>query len=361
MNHPGTLVATLLLLAPTILAQQPAAITEGLLRPVDSVRITENDSLFLARPFDVAVAPNGDYYVVDGGEAHVLQISPAGRILRVFGRKGRGPGELERPSHAAIGGDSLLAVMDNGQQRVVVYSLATGRFRTSFLLPGWLPTLQFSGGALLAGVLQVDSGTALVRYTTTGQRLGSEGVLPPVIQKHPALYAGFGGVTFTETPDGVFAVFEVSPSVYHWDRGSRTAETIPVPTVRRKGVRPGLFEDLLRDPSKARDLAYDRSVPIRLSAMGAHTLGFLTQDGRLEKTGLVGTYALTVIDLARRRACADIPIPAPQSPRPLVTFVGDTVIVLQQADDARGQPAAFLRRYVVRTGSCDWRAIPSSR
>jgi hypothetical protein len=344
----------------TAQAQGREVATSRMLRPVDSVSIAENDTLLLSRPAQILVGPRGRYFVVDIGEARVLQIAPSGQIVRIFGRRGRGPGELETPSSAAVGGDSILGVMDNGQRRVVLYNLHTGSYRGSFVLLGWLPTLHFSSGALLAGMLQVDSGTAVVRLDLTGERVAADGILPPVIKKHPMLRSGFGAVTFTEVNDEVFAAFEVSQSVFHWQRGARVAEEIPVPVLRRKGVRPGLFEELIRDPSKAPALAFDRSIPTLLSFIGPRILGLVTLDGHFEQAAFVGTFALTVIDLARRRVCPDIAVPAPRDPLPRITLAGDTLVVLQQGEDARGQPMSMIRRFLVRTEGCDWKAIPRS-
>jgi len=152
---------------------QPAN-TRSVLRPIDSVRIAENDSLLLSRPTHMVAGPRGHYFVADADEARVIEIAPSGQVVRVFGRRGRGPGELQTPGSIAESGDSLLAVMDNGQRRVVLYNLRTGTYQGSFVLNGWIPTLSFSGSALLAGVLQVDSGTALVRLSPTGERLEAQ-------------------------------------------------------------------------------------------------------------------------------------------------------------------------------------------
>jgi hypothetical protein len=329
-----------------------------LLQLVDSIRVSENDTLFLARPFHIVGGPAGHYFVVDGTEARVLEIARSGQIVRTFGRRGRGPGELERPYSATVSGDSILAVMDNGQKRVIMYDIRTGKYRGSFPQLGWLPSLQFSDRELLAGVLEVDSGTAVVRLALTGDRVGAEGVLPAVLQRHPMLRSGFGAVTFTQAAEGIFAAFEVSQSVFHWQRGDRVAEEIPVPKVRRKGVREDLFDELVRDPSKAAALAFDRSLPLLLSSIGPGILGLVTVDGQMTPTGIAGTLSLTVIDLRRARACPDIVVPAGEDPRPQVTLAGDTLVVLEQSMDTRGQPALTIRRFLVRPESCTWLAIP---
>lgn len=358
MMSRHALAVLLLGIAFTAQAQGREATTGRMLRPVDSVRVAENDTLLLSRPAQIVVGPRGHYFVVDVGEARVLQIAPSGQIVRVFGRRGRGPGELVTPSSVAVGGDSVLAVMDNGQRRVVLYNLRTDAYRGSFVLLGWLPTLQFSREALLAGMLQVDSGTAVARLALTGEPLATDGVLPPVLKEHPMLRSGFGSVIFAEDNDEVFAAFEVSQSVFHWQRGARVAEEISVPVLSRKGVRPGLFDELMRDPSKAPELAYDRSIPTLLSFIGPRVLGLVTLDGQLEQAGFVGTFSLTVIDLDRRRVCPDIAVPAPRDPLPRIALAGDTLVVLEQGEDARGQPMSMIRRFLVRTEGCDWKAIP---
>lgn len=133
-----------------------------------------------------------------------------------------------------------------------------------------------------------------------------------------------------------------------------------MPVLRRKGVRPGLFDELIRDPSKAPALAFDRSIPTLLSFIGPRILGLVTLDGHFEQAAFVGTFALTVIDLARRRVCPDIAVPAPRDPLPRITLAGDTLVVLQQGEDSRGQPMSMIRRFLVRTEGCDWKAIPRS-
>jgi len=185
-------------------------------------------------------------------------------------------------------------------------------------------------------------------------------VVPALIQKHPMLQSAFGSVTITEARGEVFASFEVSQSIFHWKQGARVAEEIPLPTVRRKGVRPSLFDELLQDPSKASTLAFDRSIPQLLSEIGPRILALVTLDGRFEKTSFLGAYSLTVVDLDRRRVCADLQVPAPQDPLPRITLRGDTLIVLQQSEDTRGQPAATIRRFHIRTEGCEWKALPRS-
>lgn len=127
----------------------------------------------------------------------------------------------------------------------------------------WPPTARTSGNQITATAFDADSQTALVRLAWSGEVLGREGVLPDVGRRQPILLQGaFFGAAFTEVDSLVFAAFELSPVIHQWTAGARTATEIAVPAVRRRGVRPELFEEMLRDPSKAPVLVFDRSVPV---------------------------------------------------------------------------------------------------
>ena len=48
------------------------------------------------KPTEIAVAPNGDFYVADGyGENYITQYSPKGEYIRHFGGKGSGDGQFD--------------------------------------------------------------------------------------------------------------------------------------------------------------------------------------------------------------------------------------------------------------------------
>ncbi len=244
---------------------------------------------------------------------------------------------------------------------MIEFDLRTGTYKGSYSLIGWSPSFRVRGPRMLAGVLEPDSGTALVVLSATGDRVGAEGVIPAIVRTHPMLLGGFGAVTFTETDQDVYAVFEVSQSLYHWKRGARDGEEIPIPAVRRKGVRQSLFEELLRDPSRAPSLAFDRSLPVLLSVMAPHVLVLGTMDGEFDGKTFVGTYSVTVIDLEHRRVCPDLEVPAPRDPLPRIAVQGDTVAVVQQGVDSSGQQVAAIRRFRIRTDGCDWKPLPPAQ
>ena len=80
------------------------------------------------RPTDVAVAPNGDFYVSDGyGNSRVAQFSKDGTFIRSWGTRGDGPGQFNLPHSVALDPDGRVLVADRQNDRVQVFD-ARGNF-----------------------------------------------------------------------------------------------------------------------------------------------------------------------------------------------------------------------------------------
>jgi hypothetical protein len=98
-------------------------------------------SLGLRHPAALAIGPDGNLYVTDLSQ-RVTVISPAGTVLRRWGRPGTGPGEFKfiSPDPAvpadvqgavAVGPDGTVYVSDSGNGRVQVFT-RQGRFVRRF-------------------------------------------------------------------------------------------------------------------------------------------------------------------------------------------------------------------------------------
>ena len=80
----------------------------------------------LLDPFeaDVVVHTSFGWALLDRTEGEVLVLDSLGRVHRRFGRRGAGPGELERPSRIALGEGAQVAVLDATGQRLDVFPVS---------------------------------------------------------------------------------------------------------------------------------------------------------------------------------------------------------------------------------------------
>jgi len=118
-------------------------------------------SLRLKHPDALAIGPDGNLYVTDLSQ-RVTVISPAGKVLRRWGKPGSGPGEFKFISDSsndptdihgkiAIGPDGTVIVSDSGNARVQEFT-PQGRFVRQF---GSFGTRK--GRFLFPGDVAVDS------------------------------------------------------------------------------------------------------------------------------------------------------------------------------------------------------------
>ena len=91
------------------------------------------------QPTEVAVAPNGDFFVADGqsgrgdetGNARVVKFDRTGKLLKTWGRKGMGPGEFDIVHSIALDSRGRVFVADRQNNRVQIFD-ADGRFITQW-------------------------------------------------------------------------------------------------------------------------------------------------------------------------------------------------------------------------------------
>lgn len=103
----------------------------------------------------IAVAPDGEVFVLDRHVPTVRRFGPDGTYLGSIGRDGSGPGEFKRPEAMALLPDGRLLVRDPGNARINVYD------RDGAVLPSW--RLPSGGGFSTSTPLAVD--TASNSYT----------------------------------------------------------------------------------------------------------------------------------------------------------------------------------------------------
>lgn len=138
----------------------------------------------LNQPTDVAFGPDGDVYVADGyGNSRIVRLSPTGRFLGDWGRRGRRPGQFRTPHSIAVDAQGRVFVADRANRRVQVFS-REGRFLAQWPAGGEPWGLFITPGQEL---YLADGNSKEIRvYDLEGRQLaawGRSGTLPVEIEE----------------------------------------------------------------------------------------------------------------------------------------------------------------------------------
>jgi peptidylamidoglycolate lyase len=106
-----------------------------LLLSVGERGIPGTDATHFNRPTDIAVLPDGSFYVADGyRNTRVAKFSADGRFEFQWGKPGNGPGEFNTPHGIVVDRAGVIYVADRENDRVQVFS-SKGRFLRQWQTP----------------------------------------------------------------------------------------------------------------------------------------------------------------------------------------------------------------------------------
>ena len=74
-------------------------------------------------PYDITLAPDGNFYVIEYGGGRLLRISPEGKLLAQYGRTGGGEGEFATPWGLVADSRGRIFVADTKNRRIVALQL----------------------------------------------------------------------------------------------------------------------------------------------------------------------------------------------------------------------------------------------
>lgn len=149
-----------------------------------------NDPLHFNMPTDVAVAPDGSFYVSDGyRNSRIIKFSVQGDYITSWGSYGTGPGQFDVPHSIALDLQGRVYVADRGNARLQIFDGA-GQFITEWkgrsLGRPWAVRISPSGNVFLidggdqaefwpdrARILKLDSnGNILAGFGSYGETPG---------------------------------------------------------------------------------------------------------------------------------------------------------------------------------------------
>jgi peptidylamidoglycolate lyase len=138
------------------------------IRVIGEPRVGRWDATHFNQPTDIAIRPDGSFYVSDGYvNSRVARFDPQGRWVREWGRKGTGDAEFSNPHGVAlVPGTGDVLVADRENSRLQLFD-AAGAFKRQWTGAAGAPTTGrvFSvatdaDGALYVGIRRADFDTA---------------------------------------------------------------------------------------------------------------------------------------------------------------------------------------------------------
>jgi hypothetical protein len=323
------------------------------LLPLDSVRLGESDSAYLGSPNYFVVDGRGNFFVSDGMNSHVLQFARDGKLVRTYGRRGKGPGEMLSPYAVGIVGDSALVASDWAGQRLSAYDVRTGGFRGSVPHQGIGFAMQVVNDTVWISSVNGTLKTSLAVWTPGADSVRYRGPLPIEYGESVQLMDVHPYATLAHLGDRVLVGFTGHPDLFLLRRDGSVADTIAVPVARRRGVP----DDMVKRFSKP--VSREEAAAMLSGLMALHRLPSgeaavmyldLTVDGEL----ITGNGYLSVLGADLAAACVDLPLEFSQDGRPTVAFRGDTLFVLEQRLASNTSAVTQIKWYRVNTAACQW-------
>ncbi len=103
-----------------------------LLQTFGEAGVPGSDEAHFNRPTDVAVRPDGSFYVSDGySNSRIVRFAADGRFLFEWGNEGGGSGEFDVPHSIALDAAGRVYVADRGNARIQIFA-EDGRFLTAW-------------------------------------------------------------------------------------------------------------------------------------------------------------------------------------------------------------------------------------
>jgi peptidylamidoglycolate lyase len=108
-----------------------------LLLKIGEAKLAGNDSTHFNRPTDIAIAPDGSFYVSDGYvNSRVVKFSSSGKYLFEWGKKGNQEGEFDIPHGISLDKKGNVYVADRENNRVQIFD-SSGKFLEQYADPNF--------------------------------------------------------------------------------------------------------------------------------------------------------------------------------------------------------------------------------
>jgi hypothetical protein len=212
------------------------------LQPVRTIVLQTPPSYPIVGLSGIDLAPDGKLVVTDLSDGSAQLFSADGRLLKVLGRKGYGPGEFQIPLSPRFGPDGRIHVLEFRQNRISVFHPDGSLDREVRLRLMRVTGIEPErGGTYLVSAIRTpaDSNT-IFRLDRDGRVI--RGFLPirhhaPAGVRDPAMLDGLRNAVFSLSADGDSAYVALSTADSLWTLDTRNG-TYRVTPVGVDGYRP---------------------------------------------------------------------------------------------------------------------------
>lgn len=307
--------------------------------------LEEGDSTQLARPSAVAQAPNGDIFVSDRLRGLASRYEHDGHLLSTLGRKGAGPGEFESPRAFAFVGDTTVLAFDPGLRRAQLFGYGGTVIGDPVSLPFDFSMAVGSDDGVWIGGSSVEADLAVVRWSPTSDSLVPFFPLPRLFHEYPLLLL-LGGAELAASRDTVVMAFGAGNVLYIMDGRSRELlDSIVVPRSKRRGLPDATLETARQ--GNGFEILNSASALGAVSLLSTGEIAVVHQDLTQAPGNFKSELYLTTLSRSGEPVCVDAPIPQLGEDRPLLEFVGDTLLMLEQELVGADSIRTVVRRLVV--------------
>jgi len=342
------------------------------LLPLDSILLLEADTLYIGNPYTPVVDPfDGSIYIPDLFSGRLLRFGRDGRLMLAYGRPGEGPGEFRGgPRVPMVLDDSTVAAQTTKSRRLNVFDRNTGDTRRVVPFPalaGITPPVVIGPDVWMTD-FEVRRETSLTRWRPTTDEFSSLGGLPEEyvasLGSDNWSYATLFRIASLAFSDGRFLQgWSGLDEMFILNMRGEVVDTADIPVARREGVPTDLREriDIERIPFRERLENSSRLRQLFPRPSGGfvfthHDQVALQMEPMPVLTAKVWVGVLSP-DLSR--ACVDTLVPRDFEIRPMETFRGDTLFVLDRRIDDSEKLQTWILMYLVSDEECDWLSTQS--
>ncbi len=344
------------------------------LTPVDSILLPEGDTLYIGNPYALVVDPlDGSFYISDIFSSRVLRFRRDGSLMLVYGRPGEGPGEFRGgPRAPMLIDDSTVAAQTTGSRRVNVFDRNSGETRRVVAFPalaGITPPVVIGQDVWMTD-FEIRRETSLTRWRPATDEFTSMGGLPreyvASVGSDNWSYANLFRIGSLAYADGRFLQgWSGLDEMFVLNLRGEVLDTVDIPVARRKGVPADLRERIDIEHIPFREQLEESSRLRQLFPRPGGGFLFTHHDQTALKMEpmpvLTAKTWVGILSPDFEKACVDASVPQDFEIRPMETFRGDTLFVLDRRIEDSEKLQTWILMYLVSDERCDWLSTEPER